>query len=481
VAFSGSWRINVEVAAKTGGAGRRVRVSGGVDDQDTIIRLYPGESFTTPESHGLFSRLGAEGVRQGLHHFQRSVLARDLSPRTRPVIYNSWYATEFDVRTDHQIALAHRAADLGAEAFVVDDGWMPRRTTDTAGLGDWWADPARFPDGLHPIAQAVLQRGMRFGLWVEPEMVTPDSEVYRARPEWVYRAGDRPLTYLRHQLVLDFGRPEVTDWASQALRTLLRTYPISYLKWDLNRPITDGGRPGDPHGGEWALQHAQGVHRVLRMLREEFPEVTVEACASGGGRIDHSMLAASDVVWPSDETGPRDRLVIQDGFLSAYPAHIMSSWVTAMQGTDDRSPVSFTYRFVVAMAGVLGIGADITAWTPGQLEHAQGLIGLYKDIRSVVHTGQVGTHGRPGQSAYALEYAHAPSQPDRVVLLVYDADRDRRDREVRIRPHHVRLDGRYQVRYSGEIISGASAVATGLVVPFRLGSDCDVLILDRVG
>ena len=276
---------------------------------------------------------GHNGVRRRWHDYQRNWLARDLDVTRRPIVYNSWYATRFDVQPDQQLALADRAAELGAEVFVVDDGWFAGRTSDRSGLGNWWPDPVKFPDGLDPLISGVLARGLRFGIWVEPEAVSPDADILAEHPDWIYRAGDRPLVTVRNQYVLDFGRRAVLEWTEDWLRRLLNDRRITYLKWDMNRPITDGGRPGDRQSRQWAVQHTQGYYRVTRMLRTDFPDVTIEACSGGGGRIDSAVLGLSDVVWPSDETGPRDRLAIQHGFLSVYGPHVMSSWVT-----DDRTP-----------------------------------------------------------------------------------------------------------------------------------------------
>jgi alpha-galactosidase len=302
LAWSGSWRLAVAAVPFR----EVVRVSGGIDDE-AVITLGPGEEFETPHLLGVWSPDGPAGVARAWHAYQRG-LAR--GPEHRPVVYNSWYATTFDVRVEHQLALADVAAELGVEVFVVDDGWFRGRTSDRAGLGDWFVDEEKFPDGLEPLVKGVLDRGMRFGLWVEPEAVNPDSDLYRAHPDWVHQ----PLLTLRNQYVLDLGRPEVEAWAGAMLRRLLTEHPISYLKWDMNRAITLGG----------TVAHTQAYYRLMRVLREEFPHVTVEACAGGGGRVDNAVLALSDVVWPSDETGPRDRLAIQLGFLSAYPPHVTS-------------------------------------------------------------------------------------------------------------------------------------------------------------
>ncbi|GAA5130446.1 alpha-galactosidase [Pseudonocardia adelaidensis] len=436
LAWSGSWRLTVDAVPFR----EVVRVSGGVDDEAAPIMLGPGEEFETPHLLGVWSPDGPAGVARAWHAYQRG-LAR--GPEHRPIVYNSWYATTFDVRVEHQLALADVAADLGVEVFVVDDGWFRGRTSDRAGLGDWFVDEQKFPDGLGPLVTGVLDRGMRFGLWVEPEAVNPDSDLYRAHPDWVHQ----PLLTLRNQYVLDLGRPEVEAWAGAMLRRLLTEHPISYLKWDMNRAITLGG----------SIAHTRAYHRLMRMLREEFPHVTVEACAGGGGRVDNAVLALSDVVWPSDETGPRDRLAIQHGFLSAYPPHVMSSWVTDEADRLDTARTSLEFRFVVAMAGVLGIGADLLAWSPAVRARARDLVALYREIRPVVHGGEVTRHGAPGDPAYAVQY----TMDDRVVLLAW------------ARPGAGPLRVRTGVRCRG-------AAADGVVeVPFRLAPDCDVVVLDR--
>jgi alpha-galactosidase len=469
LAWSGSWRLLVDSPPFR----ERVRVAGGVDDESTVIRLDPGETFTTPPTLGVFAPDGATGVRRRWHDYQRGWLARDLEPVNRPIVYNSWYATAFDVRPDHQLALADRAAELGVEAFVVDDGWFAGRTNDRGGLGNWWPDPLTFPDGLDPLISGVLDRGLRFGIWIEPEAVSPEAEVLRDHPNWIYRAGDRPLVTVRNQYVLDFGRPEVLAWTETWLRRLLTDQRITYLKWDMNRPISDGGRPGDTHGRQWAVQHAQGYHRIMRMLRSEFPHVTVEACSGGGGRIDLAVLGVSDVVWPSDETGPRDRLAIQHGFLSAYGPHVMTSWVTDEPDHRDVEPVSLEFRFLVAMAGVLGVGANLLNWTERDRARAVELVALYRRIRRTIFAGRMEPHGNPADPVYALEYG----TPEQTVLLVYG--RANCPTDVSIRPRTIDVRRRYRIATTDAELKGAD-VATGVHVPFTLAPDADVIVLDAL-
>lgn len=468
LAWSGSWRLLVDVPPFR----RRTRVAAGTDDESGTIALVPGETYRTPTVLGVCASDGTDGLRPRWHDYQRGWLARSLDEDHRPIVYNSWYATTFDVRPDSQLALAERAAALGAEVFVVDDGWFAGRDDDTGGLGDWWPDPRTFPEGLDPLVTGVLGLGLRFGIWVEPEAVSPRSTLFREHPDWVYRAGGRPLVTVRNQYVLDLGRAEVVDWTKSWLRDLLADRRITYLKWDMNRPVSDGGRPGDPYGRQWSVQHADGYYAVMRMLREEFPHVTVEACSGGGGRIDAAVLALSDVVWPSDETGPRDRLAIQHGFLSAYGPHVMSSWVTDEPDRLDTEPASLEFRFLVAMAGVLGIGADLTGWTDAELARARSLVEAYRQVRTAVHTGRVELHGSPADPVYAVEYG----TPDLTVLLVYG--RPGRPDGVLLTPRTLVPGARYRVKGGG--IRSAEDLAEGLRVDFDLADDADLVLLERV-
>ncbi|MFI2489468.1 alpha-galactosidase [Promicromonospora kroppenstedtii] len=470
LAYSGSWRMALDAVPFAD----HVRVSAGPDDESGILTLEPGAGLTTPVLAGVRVEGDADDLAHAWHAYQ-ATLARTRGPEHRPVVYNSWFATTFDVRVEHQLRLAEAAAQVGAEVFVVDDGWFRGRTTDRAALGDWEVDTARIPGGLGPLADGVKALGMRFGLWVEPEAVSPDSDLYRAHPEWAHHVDGRPLETLRHQYMLNLGLPEVEQWVLGTLRRLLTETDISYLKWDMNRSIADGGRTA-PGGDDWSWRHTQAYYRVLDALRAEFPHVTVEACAGGGGRIDHAVLARTDVVWPSDETGPRDRLAIQHGFLGVLPAWTMSSWVTDLPDLLDRDresgPASLEFRFVVAMAGVLGIGSDLLAWDSATRERAASFVELYREIRPVVHTGLTRRHGSPADPACAVQY----TGEDAVVVLAW-----RRAGEAPLTVHLGDLDpdARYRVRGTDETRTGKELAADGLVVPWTW-RDCDVVTLDRV-
>lgn len=417
LAWPGSFELNAHVTSRNGW----VRVAGGLHGEEPVA-LAPGEELELPELHGLWAPNRDEAARRW-HTFQATLL-RSTSSEHRAVTYNSWYATEFDVTVDQQLRLAEQAAAMGAEMFVVDDGWFLRRNSDAAGLGDWRPDPEHFPAGLAPLAGRVKELGMRFGLWVEPECVNPESDLFRAHPDWIHRSPDREPATIRNQYVLNLGLPQVEQFVRDTLDDVIRTHGVDHLKWDMNRAITDTGPiPSAPK-----LAHAQALLRVLRWLRETHPEVTLEICSGGGARVSNAVLPWCDVVWPSDETGPRDRLEIQHGFLSAFPAAAMSSWVTHLDGVRDSTPASYEYRFCVAMCGVLSVGADLRQWSDADHALAAKMIALYKDIRHLVLDGAMQRHGNPREHGYAVEYAGESE----TVLFVFG--RPDSDEPVKIMP-----------------------------------------------
>jgi alpha-galactosidase len=272
------------------------------------VVLAAGERYTAPPAYTAFSARGLNGLRAKLHGYaRRKLLPAGVAARPRPVTLNTWEAMYFDQDEAKVIALAEDAAALGVERFVLDDGWFVGRGDDTRALGDWTPDRAKYPRGLAPLAERVVGLGMAFGLWVEPEMVNPDSELFRAHPDWAFSDGGRPRLLARNQLVLDLTQPAVVEHLFGALDELLRTLPISYLKWDMNRVLTDAAAAGRSarHG------YVVSLHQLVDRVRAAHPSVEIEACCSGGGRADWGMLARSERVWTSDNLDPLDRLRIQ--------------------------------------------------------------------------------------------------------------------------------------------------------------------------
>lgn len=390
LAWTGNWKMSCDVVADP----YRLTLSAGVNDYDFAWQVQPGERFTTPPCIGGLTDHGFGAASRNLHAYQREVLIpRNHATDLRPVLYNSWEAVGFSVTEAAQRDLAARAAQLGVELFVVDDGWFGKRNSDSAGLGDWHVNPEKFPNGLQPLIDEVHALGMRFGLWVEPEMVNPASDLYHAHPEWVYHYPTRPRVEERNQLVLNLARDDVAAFILQTLDTLLTQNAIDYIKWDFNRSLTELGWPSAPLASqrEATTRHILALYQIVETLRNRHQSVLWEVCAGGGGRADLGALSRFDQCWTSDNTDPYDRLAIQEGFSLAYPAKTMAAWVSPspMSLGVNNDVVTMRYRFHSAMMGVLGIGDDLRTYTPQRLATAAALIEEYKQIRAIVQDGDL--------------------------------------------------------------------------------------------
>jgi alpha-galactosidase len=387
LAWSGSWRITVEPDLR-----RRVRVTGGYNPFDFSYRLAPGESLDTPVFFAGYTSDGLGEVSRLLHRFELThVLPQSPHPRARPVLYNSWEATQFNVDEAGQVKLAEMAARIGVERFVMDDGWFGARNDDHAGLGDWVVNPRKFPHGLQPLIERVHALGMDFGLWVEPEMVNPDSDLYRRHPDWVLNFPGRPRTEGRNQLVLNLARRDVRDHLFRVLDDLLTHNDIAFLKWDYNRNWSEPGWPEQKPEDQQKVYvtYVQNLYWILQHLREKHPKLEIESCSGGGGRVDLGIMRLTDEVWPSDNTDPFDRLSIQDGFTYAYTPGVMMAWVTDSPSWANQRSTSLEYRFLSSMQGSLGIGADLNHWNDQDFATAKRLVADYKDIRMTVQQGQL--------------------------------------------------------------------------------------------
>jgi len=389
--WSGSWRITVEQDQLDA-----VRVTGGFNPFDFGYVLKAGEKLQTPVFYGGYAQDGLGGASRLLHRYElERVLPRTQAtadqplPKPRPVLYNSWEATEFRVNEAGQMALAEKAAALGVDRFVMDDGWFGQRKDDHAGLGDWYVNQEKFPHGLKPLIDKVRALGMSFGLWVEPEMVNPDSDLYRAHPDWVLHFAGRPESQERNQLVLNLARPDVRDYVLGFLDHLLTDNDIAFLKWDYNRNWSEPGWDQLPADEQKRLYvtFTENLYGILAELRKRHPNVEIEDCSGGGGRVDLGILRYADEVWPSDNTDPFDRLTIQDGFTYAYTPQIMMAWVTDSPHWLNHRTTSLSYRLLSSMQGSLGIGANIANWTPEENALAKRLIAAYHEVQPTIVQG----------------------------------------------------------------------------------------------
>lgn len=479
LAWSGSWRIAVQRTTDN-----RVTFTGGFGHDGVSWRLAPGESLRTPVFAGLYTTGGHAAASHAWHDYVlRHVLPnpQDL----RPVLYNSWEATGFDLDEAGQRKLAAQAAALGVELFVMDDGWFGRRTSDRAGLGDWTPNPERFPNGIGTLADEVHRLGMAFGLWVEPEMVNPDSELYRAHPDWVMHYTHRDRTELRNQLVLNFARPDVAAWAHAWLDRIVTDNRVDFLKWDMNRTFSEAGWP--EHGADgradrlW-IDHVRNVYAIIDRLRADHPGLRIEGCSGGGGRIDLGMLARVDQVWASDNTDALDRLTIQDGFTRLYPARAMAAWVTDSPNPMTGRAIPLRFRCHAAMAGVMALGGSLTEWSEQELREVAEHVAVYKAIRATVQLGRRHRLAGPRPAGLtAVQYTSEDGAQTAVFAWQPAAALGREARRPRLRLTELDPRSRYVERGTGAEHDGIALTEHGLPLDLPSGDYASTLIvLDRV-
>jgi len=423
-----------------------------------------------------------------LHRFEREqILPGGATSRLRPVLYNSWEATTFRVDQAGQEALAEKAAKLGIELFVMDDGWFGARNSDRAGLGDWTVNPQKFPQGLKPLIDRVNALGMDFGLWVEPEMVNADSDLYRKHPDWVIAFEGRPRSELRNQMVLNLARPDVREYIFGVLDRLAGEYNVRYFKWDMNRAVSEPGWPDAGAAGSRKLwvDYVRNLYDIIDRLRARHPKLEIESCSGGGGRIDLGILRRVEEVWPSDNTEAFDRLRIQEGFSMAYAPKIMSAWVTDVPNMNGRS-APLMFRFLTAMQGALGIGANLNKWTAQDEKTAAQMIALYKRVRPTVQAGDLYRLFSPRSGDLtANQYVAADGKQAVVFAFRHSQQYNTAVPTIRLRgldPKALyRVDateGKLQERQPQ--LSGAYLMSVGLNLNLRGDYDAAAVVLERM-
>ncbi len=345
------------------------------------LRLAPGESFETPELIFGLSSAGRAGLRQAFHAHVRNGVLPGTAARPRRVHLNTWEALGFDLDPARLVQLVEDAATLGVERFVLDDGWFRGRRNDCTSLGDWQPDPQLFPEGLGPLIACVHDAGMDFGLWVEPEMISPDSALYRNHPDWCLHTPEAPRLTQRHQLVLDLTRPEVSDYLFEALDKLLRENAIAYLKWDHNRELF-------PRAGR-GLAQVQALYALLARLRAAHPGVEIETCASGGGRVDLGILQHCTRFWASDNNDPLERLRINRGWWQFLPLCATGNHVGPSPNPVTGRRIAMDFRAKVALFGHMGVEADPARMSAEERECLAAHIALYKAWRERLHDARL--------------------------------------------------------------------------------------------
>lgn len=457
------------------------------------ITLAPGESYTTPWVYLAVSRAGLDGLSEQFHGYLRSLPSHPGTPR--PVSLNLWEAVYFNHDFGKLAALADLAAGIGVERYVLDDGWFHGRRNDHAALGDWWVDEDVWPGGLHELAGYVRARNMQFGLWIEPEMVSPDSELYRAHPDWILSAGHRVPPLQRHQLVLDLTRPDVSAYLLDKISKLLSEYPIDYIKWDCNRDIVDAGsnlRAGVPAAHEQAV----AVYALMDELRRRYPAVEWESCAAGGGRVDLAILERMQRIWVSDMTDALARQSIQRWTGQLAPPEYLGAHVAAPFSHQTGRYMPLSLRCATALFGHFGIEWDITEASQDELAELSQWIQLYKRHRHVIHSGRVvrietpddtaWMHGvvAADRSAALMSYVQLdePWNDEPAAMRVPGLDGLRRYRVTDITPgaRQPRRHGQADERMASIEVSGAALAEVGLAIPAQRTLTAEVIFIEAI-
>lgn len=468
LAYSGNFKVVAEATPYD-----YTNVLIGISDTDFAWELGPGETLSTPCVYCGYTCKGLGDMSRSLHRLEQNYLMPEpFAKRELPVLYNSWYATYFDVCCEEQMKLADKAAALGVELFVVDDGWFGERMDDTKGLGDWHVDPKKFPEGLSLLIRHVKSLGMRFGIWIEPEMVNPDSDLFRAHPDWVYRFENREVLQGRNQYVLDLTREDVVRFMIETLDQLLSSHEISYIKWDMNRSIMETGVCGSntTQRKQIWLRHMNNFYRVIKEIRKRHPDVEFEACASGGARVDLGAMEYFHEYWPSDNTDPFDRLFIQNGYSLLYPPKYMRAWVTDQPQSPTARKASLSFALHAAMCGSLGIGNNLNALKEDELALLREQIALYKRIRPIIQFGELYRLNNDTENSFwAVQYV---KDGQSVIFAFLTRSRFGKNR-WRIKARGLQNESLYQVRLPEETVKKSGAFLMNFGLEISLSGDYD--------
>lgn len=474
--YSGCFIAQVEVDQYA-----TARTQIGMDAPALRWRLAPGEAFQAPEAVLVWSSEGLGGMSRTCHRLFRTRLARgQFRDAPRPILINNWEATYFDFNTDKLIAIARKAKEIGVEMMVLDDGWFGAREGDRAGLGDWVCNEQKLPGGLRRLADGIEALDMRFGLWFEPEMVNPDSDLYRAHPDWCLHIPGRGRSEARNQLVLDLTRPEVRAYVYNAVAGVLRSARISYVKWDMNRHLTEVASAGVAAGvaaGEVHHRFVLGLYDVLERITTEFPDVLFESCSGGGGRFDGGMLYYMPQVWCSDNSDAICRLSIQHGTSMAYPLSSMGAHVSACPNHQVHRTTPMRTRGHVAFTGAFGFELDLNKLSPEDLQVTRELVVEYNRVRGLLATGDLYRLRDPSDGQAAAWMVVSPDRRQALVTYVrIQAVGNAPLPVVRLRG----LDPAAGYRIGDETIGGDVLMAVGLHLPLTHDFQSLTWHLDRV-
>ena len=476
--WSGSFQYAFEIE------NNRLRAICGMNPYDSAYRLQAGKLFKTPAMLWGYSNTGKGQLSRNFHRWARAYAMRNPT-QTRPILLNNWEATGFAFNEDRIVGLFDGARNVGVETFLLDDGWFANkypRDNDHAGLGDWEVNTTKMPHGVSYLVDEAKKRGLRFGIWVEPEMVNPKSRLFEEHPEWAIQQADRTLDLFRNQLVLDLTRPEVKEFVFHVVDDLLTKNPeIAYVKWDCNRFITQPGSTylkGTDQQNLW-IDYNWALYDVMDRISRGHPKVQIMLCSGGGGRVDYGALRYFDSFWPSDNTDPLERVRMQYGYSLLFPAAVTSDHVTRM----NNRPMKFC--FDVAMSGALGLDMDMSKLSPQDVQAVSTGIAAYKQIRDVVLFGDLYRFEAPGKGPRTSLMYLSPDGSRAIVFAYQTADGDAGPlvvsgltsaRRYKVRELNLPANAKSQIPQDGQTLAGSDLMKTGLTPPLR--KQCDSAVIE---
>ena len=471
--YSGNHKTEIELDQFDG-----VRIVTGVNDDRFRWELASEASFFTPE----VILTCADGLTELSHNYHRvirnNVVRGEYKLSHRPVLINNWEATYFDLNEDKIVAIAKKAQELGVELFVLDDGWFKNRNDDNAGLGDWVPDTEKLPNGLDGLIAKINDMGLKFGLWIEPEMVNEDSDLYRAHPDWALTAPNRAPMMARNQLVLDLSRKEVHEYLYKTISDILERYNITYIKWDFNRPLSDvySHSTPSPRQGEVTHRYYLSLYSLYEKLTKKFPHVLFEGCAGGGGRFDAGMLHYSPQIWCSDNTDAIARLKIQYGTSFGYPTCTVGAHVSASPNHQTGRKTPLSTRGVVAMSGAFGYELDLSALSDEDCEEIKEQIKRYKEIEPIIHNGKLYRLSKMSDTDHFMAWQYVSPDQCRSVLNIVVTNPLANSAPVHVDLKGLLPDATYSVNGEFEVL-GSALMRGGYTFP-RLTGDYPAMQLD---
>ena len=460
LAYSGNFLTEVEQSHM-----EETRVQLGIGSENFSWELRRGETFFSPEAIMTYTSRGIGQMSRNFHRFVRECVMPKKAAAPRPVVLNSWEACYFDIDEDVLVKFAAEAKKCGIDMLVMDDGWFGKRVNDRAGLGDWWENPDRFPKGLKHFVERVKKEGVKFGIWIEPEMVNPDSDLYRAHPEWALAVPGRETGQSRNQLVLDMGNPLVIDYLKESFEKTLGDVPFDYIKWDSNRHLSNVASSALPSNrqGEAAHRHMLGVYELMAWFRTRFPDMVLETCSGGGGRYDLGMMKYGDLIWTSDVTNPECRTLMQYGASIAYPAATMSCHVSN-PGADTKE---MAFRFGVATQGMFGyemhiLNADsaVKAMIPAQIAE-------YREYEDLMREGELYRLINPKKNGDVSAFYYTNADAGRIVFsFIYGGVADGAGKTYKLKisradPEATYVDRLTGIEYDGAALRSGIEIKTG--------------------